>query len=230
MKTKCIFNFITACIMAVGSIIIGCTESNIDVPPTENTSVISKELSEGEQAANLHNQCLEQIQKAIVNQSRSSIADLKETIKTTAMSFYQSYSRTGESTIEFDEEIFKPVTIESISNIVTENEMQYINAVLNGKIEYDVIIENIRNDNKINEKEALISFVTTYENSLDYWSENKDKWENTILTPSSRASALQNIALADAWWVFQGMSMSFGNIYAAAAVGAAASAGTAIWG
>lgn len=48
--------------------------------------------------------------------------------------------------------------------------------------------------------------------------------------PSSRASVLQNIALADAWWVFQGMSMSFGNIYAAAAVGAAASAGTAIWG
>lgn len=98
--------------------------------------------------------------------------------------------------------IFKPVTIEYISNIVTENEMQYINAVLNGKIEYDVIIENIRNDNKINEKEALISFVATYENSLDYWSENKDKWENTISTPSSRASALQNIALADDWWVF----------------------------
>lgn len=38
--------------MAVGSIIIGCTESNIDVTPAENNSVI-KELSEGEQAANV---------------------------------------------------------------------------------------------------------------------------------------------------------------------------------
>lgn len=43
------FNFITACIMAVCSIIIGYTESNIDVTPAENNSVI-KELSEGEQA------------------------------------------------------------------------------------------------------------------------------------------------------------------------------------
>lgn len=49
MKIKCIFNFITACIMAVCSIIIGYTESNIDVTPAENNSVI-KELSEGEQA------------------------------------------------------------------------------------------------------------------------------------------------------------------------------------
>lgn len=59
--------------MAVGSIIIGCTESNIDVNPAENNSVI-KELSEGEQAANLHNQCLEQFQKS---NCKSSIAEFK---------------------------------------------------------------------------------------------------------------------------------------------------------
>ena len=229
MKTRGILNFITACVIAVGAIFVGCTDDNIEVTPIDDYSVMSKNLSEGEQAASLHNQCLEQIQKAIESKSRSNVADLKETIRNTAKSFYQSYSRSGESTIEFDEEIFEPVTIESISNILTENEMKYVNATLSGNVEYNVIIENIRKDSKIHEKEALISFVATYESSLDYWSENKEQW-NTISTPSSRSSDLQDVALADAWWVFQGMSMSFGNIYAAAAVGAAASAGTAIWG
>lgn len=77
-------------------------------------------------------------------------------------------------------------------------------------------------------KLEIICFMTTYAASTQYWNENLIDWMALTNKPQTRAS-FQNIALADAWWGFQGMLASGLNPVVGGGLAAVASAGTAIW-
>lgn len=231
MKTS-IYSVFVCCLVAFA---FSCSESSNIGSVIEK----SKFIEQGKELAAIHNECLANIYVDLATlKTRAAISSeekLKDAIissvNRTIINCYPETRSSGEiPEIKMSD---LDITIDEIKSGLSEKERYYVEAAisLNGSSSVENLLIRVDSDKELsnNRKQAVICFITTFEASTEYWDKHMNEWLELFDKVQTRAS-LKQVALADAWWGFQGMLMSGMNPIAGGGMAAVASAGTAIWG
>lgn len=232
MKTRRIIFVLSVVLILLSIIGISCSqqESALQEAQEQNQSDLIKT---GKDFAFTHNECLSHILKDLSKiKTRTTFSNTEELRNIIIKSANNYIAMNNENKHKIENADFK-ITIEEIKNSISVRELFYIEKAISIKDKESVstLITKVESDNDIDEdkKLAIICFITTFNASTEYWNKYLGEWFQLIDKPQTRAS-IENIALADAWWGFQGMLMSGLNPIAGGGMAAVASAGTAIWG
>lgn len=228
--------FIVICL----TIFMACSENpNETGDYSNNQELITKGLS----FAKIHNDCVNSVyaflagNKANTRASSSTLITEEDIINSvnSYIRCHVSKTRTSLDSVSFiSADNYKDVSIEDLKSVLDSNEWKYVNTFLeNTDKNEEHLLEIIANDNKltIEKRQAVITFITTYIASAQYWQENYDKWiklSGDEIHANTRASRThfanwKEIAFADAYWGYTGLLSSGLNLWVG---GGAAAAGS----
>ncbi len=208
--------------------------SNEQKLPEQNSQ--NELISLGMQLAEIHNECLEKIFNDFNLSTRNVIEleteEIKERIVTSINDYLSQIGQVQTRNTDVNKVYLTDynMTIEEIEKTLSEKEKYYIDKALSHDIQLDALLNQVCADDMMeeNNKQAVIGFITTLEASTEYWNEHLDEWYEYFGKPQSRAS-LEAVAVADAWWAYQGLMSSGLNIIVGGGAAALASACTAIF-
>lgn len=231
MKTKRMICIAGATLVLLSIIGISCSQQERTSKTLDPNQ--SNLIKAGEDFAFSHNACLAYIFSDLTETKTRAISFNSEELRNVIIESANNYiALNNEFEQKIKDEDFK-ITIEEIKHNVSAKELFYIEEAIDTKDKESLyaLIEDVESDYGIDEdrKLAIICFITTLDASTQYWNKHLQEWFKLINRPQTRAS-IENIALADAWWGFQGMLMSGLNPIAGGGMAAIASAGAAIWG
>lgn len=193
-------------------------------------------ISSGMQLAKIHNECLKKIFNDFELSTRNAIdlepEEIKENIIMSINDYLSSINQVQARNTDVNKIYLTDynMTIEEIAKTLSEKEKYYIDKALSHDIQLEILLNQVCADDMMEEdnKQAVIGFITTLEASTEYWNEHLDEWYEYFGKPQSRAS-LETVAVADAWWAYQGLMSSGLNIIVGGGAAALASACTAIF-
>lgn len=229
MKKHYFYSFIV-----ILTIVFNYACSNEQKFPEQNSQ--NELISLGMRLAKIHNECLEKIFNDFNLSTRNAIELESEEIKDRIVMSINDYLSSINQAQTRNTDVNKVhltdynMTIEEIEKTLSEKEKYYIDKALSHDIQLDVLLNQVCADDVLeeNNKQAVIGFITTLEASTEYWNEHLDEWYEYFGKPQSRAS-LETVAVADAWWAYQGLMSSGLNIIVGGGAAALASACTAIF-
>lgn len=229
MKKHYFYSFIV-----ILTIVFNYACSNEQKFPEQNSQ--NELISLGMRLAKIHNECLENIFNDFNLSTRNAIELESEEIKDRIVMSINDYLSSINQAQTRNTDVNKVhltdynMTIEEIEKTLSEKEKYYIDKALSHDIQLDVLLNQVCADDMLeeNNKQAVIGFITTLEASTEYWNEHLDEWYEYFGKPQSRAS-LETVAVADAWWAYQGLMSSGLNIIVGGGAAALASACTAIF-
>lgn len=192
--------------------------------------------------ASMHNECLDYIYEDVIKtmtrgaSSKDVVENAVEQSVNDYVSLHMPTTKSEEDLVKLSE--FYSITLDQIENQVSEAEMVYISkAITLGPNNIsDDFLRDISIDTNIpaNKRAAVICFITTYQASYLYWSENLQDWDLGFKENQTRIDIdeqkVKSVLFADAWWGYQGLAASGLNPIVGIGAAGLASGLTAIFG
>lgn len=211
-------------VIMIGAFFSSCTNENETVTPKNNSNEL---VDYGMEFASMHNDCLAYIHQGLSSaKTRGNVTtDMKEMVISIANTYISQHCSTRTTSESITQDMFS-TTIEDIQASLSPKEKEYIEKALSNQTEsFENLIKEVALDLDLPElnRQAVICFITTYQASSQYWAEHSSEWAELLNKPQTRIS-FGSVALADAWWGYQGLMSSGLNPWVgggAAAVGSA---------
>ncbi len=170
----------------------------------------SEMVKMGKEIAKIHNDCLEEVYKDLINTSTRAAPlkseELEDFIITSANKYVSKNMTTRSEDTEGEIQPFNyGITVEEVKTIIPYREFYYIETILRNYAEIN-LIDELESDEELSydQKKAVMGFILVYQASSEYWNKNLDLWSEVLNKPQTRANA-SSIAFADAWWGYQAL-------------------------
>lgn len=195
------------------------------------TSASNEMIVNGKTLATIHNECLANIYDSLTTQKKTRAMDLhSDTFKARVISLATEYiskhtSNTRADGFDADFSVLDMSTSDIMNNM-SDRELYYINETLESGTNIEDLLLKASNDEMLQpiNKQAVISYITTFAASSEYWNLHIDEWAELFNAEKTRASfSWRDAAVADAFYGYQTMLMSGFNLYVSGGVAAVGS-------
>lgn len=194
----------------------------------KNESLVENEMiAKGKKLGSIHNDGLAAVYKGLeaLQTTRSEkISFDSPTFRQDVVDLANEYIKEHSDILVSGDELIDvslyDMSISEIRAKMSDRELFYVDATLDESSDKDELLKQVLDDKELDndKKQAVICFITTYQASSEYWSQNMDDWlDLTGLQKTRLKWSWRDAVSSDAYWGYTGMLMSF-NLYVAGGV------------
>ncbi len=185
----------------------------------------------GKEFAKIHNECLAYVYKDLTSaKTRTSLKNEMDVKQLFVSSINRYITQNTTRVISEEDAPIKlsdyNLSIDDIAKTLSEKETYYVNkALMSERTSIETLLKEVDLDTELKKenKQAVITFITTLQASSEYWEQHLGEWNELFNKPQTRAS-VKEVAIADAWWGYQGLMSSGLNLLVGGGAAALASA------